>query len=142
MINKNQKLSKKQKPERQFEIQKTHKTNLKRTIKFLSEKTKRVPHDVNAKMSSELNEEIVHLTEVSGIPVGIKKRKPGIRVFPEGSNNSITGLSIKQMNAHIPFGRDAGEGKPPIISSKNVIGWRVRWEKGKFRSHTTGYISH
>lgn len=93
-------------------------------------------------MSSELNEELVHLTEVSGVSMGIKKRKTGKRVFPEGCNNPITGLGIKQMNVHIPIGGDAGEGKPTIVASENVIGWRVRREKGKFRSHTAGYISH
>lgn len=93
-------------------------------------------------MSSELNEELMHLTEVSGIPMGIKKRKSGKRVFPEGSDDPVPGLGIKQMNVHVAIGGDAGEGEASILASVNVIGGRVRREEGKFRSDTAGYISH
>lgn len=142
MINKNQKRSQKSKPERPFSNPRKPQINLERTIKFLSEKTKEVPHNVDAEVSSELNEELVHLTEVSGIPMGIKKRKSGKRVFPKRGDDPIAGLGIKQMNVHIPIGGDAGEGEPSIVPSENVIRRRVRREEGKFRSNTAGYISH
>lgn len=101
-----------------------------------------VPHDVNAKVSSKLNEELVHLAEISGIAMGIKKRQSSKRIFPEGGHDPITGLGIKQIDVHIPIGGHAGEGEPSIVPSVNVVGWRLRWEEGKLRSHTTGYISH
>lgn len=93
-------------------------------------------------MGSEFDEELVHLTKVSGIAMGIKKRKPSKRVFPERGDDLIPGLGFEQMNLHVPIGGDAGEDEPAVILSANVVGGRVRREEGKLGSHAAGYISH
>lgn len=100
------------------------------------------PHDVDTKVRSELNEKLLHLTQVSSVAVGVEKRESGKRVSPEGGYNLVSALSIKQMNIHVLVGREPGEHQPPLFLSDHIVRWWVWWKKREFRSHIRRNIAH
>lgn len=100
------------------------------------------PHDVDTEVSSELDEEVVHLTQVSSITVRVQEGEAGKRVFPEGGNNLVATLSVENVNVDIFVGGDTRQHHPPIPLSANVVRRWLWREKREFRSHCPRHIAH
>ncbi|RDX64144.1 hypothetical protein CR513_57329, partial [Mucuna pruriens] len=103
---------------------------------------KEEPHDIDTKVSSELDEEVVHLTQVSGITVRVQEGEAGKRVFPEGGNDLVAGLRVQNVNVDIFIGGDTRHHHPPVLLSTNVVRWRLWREKREFRGHCSRHIAH
>lgn len=93
-------------------------------------------------MSSELDEEVMHLTQVSGIAMGVQEGKPRKRVFPEGGNDPVPTLRFKDVNVDVFIGGDAGEHRRAVLLPVNVVGGWLWREKREFRSHCSCDIAH
>lgn len=108
----------------------------------LAKEWRKRPHDINTKVRPELNEKLVHLTQVSSIAMRVKEREPGKRVFPEVGNNLVPTFGLKNMNVHVLLWGDSCEHEPPILLLENLVRWWVWWEKREFRSHGSSNIAH
>lgn len=96
-----------------------------------------IPHDVDAEMSTELDEELNHLAKISGIAMGIEKRESRKRVSPERGNNFVAGLCGELVDFHVLVRRrHAGEDQVPglFILGYAVCCW-LRREKGELSRH-------
>lgn len=100
------------------------------------------PHDVDTQVSSELDEEVVHLTQVSGITVRIQESETGKRVFPEGGNDLVATLSVENVGVHVFVGGDTRQHHSPISLSANVVRRWLWREKREFGSHCSCHIAH
>lgn len=68
-----------------LELTKNEKTtpkslNLARKIEKRDGSEIRVPHEIDAEVDAQLNEELVHLTQIGGIAVRVEKSRGGHRV--------------------------------------------------------------
>jgi len=57
-------------------------------------------------VSSELDEEVVHLTRVSGITVRVHEGEPGKRVFPEGGEDLVATFGVENVSVDVFVGGD------------------------------------
>lgn len=70
------------------------------------EKRRFLPHDIDMEVSSELDEEVVHLTRVSGITVRVHEGEPGKRVFPEGGEDLVATFGVENVSVDVFVGGD------------------------------------
>ena len=95
-----------------------------------------LPHDVDAEMSTELNEELNHLTKISCVAMRIEKRESSKRVSPERGNNFITGLGGELMDFHVHVGRNSGEDQLPcLVVLRYSVCCRIWREEGELSRH-------
>lgn len=52
-----------------------------------------VPHEINTEAAAKLDEKLKHLTQISGVPMGIEKRTISFRVFDVNSNDLVATTS-------------------------------------------------
>lgn len=52
-----------------------------------------VPHEINTEAAAKLDEKLKHLTQISGVSMGIEKRTIGFRVFDINSNDVVATTS-------------------------------------------------
>lgn len=93
-------------------------------------------------VSSELDEEVVHLTQVSGITVRVEDSEPGKRVFPEGGDDLVATFGVENVNVDVFVGGDTRHHHPPILLSADVVRRRLWREKREFRRHCSRHIAH
>lgn len=87
-------------------------------------------------MSSELDEEVDHLAEISSIAMGIEESESCKWVFPKRSDDFVAGLGGNLVNLHAFFRGDTGERE---LSGLLVLTYAVRsrcwWEESELRRH-------
>jgi len=93
-------------------------------------------------VSSELDEEVVHLTQVSGITVRVQEGETSKRVFPEGGNDLVATLSVENVNVDVFVGGDTRQHHPTISFSENVVRRWLWREKREFSRHCSRHIAH
>jgi hypothetical protein len=93
-------------------------------------------------VSPELDEELVHLTQVSSVAMRVQKREPRKRVPPEHGNDLVPAFGVQQMHVRVLIHRHPREHQPPILVSVNIIRRRLRWKEGELGSHARSHIAH
>lgn len=101
-----------------------------------------IPHNIDTQVSPELDEELVHLTQVSSVAMRVQQREPRKRVLPEHGNDLVPAFGVQQMHVHVLIRRHPGENQPPIVVSVNIIRWRVWWKESELGSHARSHIAH
>jgi hypothetical protein len=102
------------------------------------------PHDVDAQVRAELEEEAEHLAEVGGVSVGVEQREARGRVAPEGGDDARAGPGGER--AHL----DAGVRREPrhlqqpgvVLSGRDLVRRRLRGEEGQPRRHRRRDVAH
>ena len=95
-----------------------------------------LPHDVDAEMSTELHEQLNHLTKISCVAMGIEKRESRKRVSPERGNDFVTGLCGELMDFHVLVRRDSGQDQLPcLFVVRYAVRWRLWREEGELGRH-------
>lgn len=110
----------------------------------MGKQNQNLPHNIDSKMSSELNEQLHHLPQIRSISMGVQKREFRKRVFPENSNHLVPDLSFNQMNICVLVRRQPRDHHLPVLSafSVHVVRWRVRREKRELGRHVGRHIAH
>lgn len=102
-----------------------------------------IPKKINAQMDAKLNEELIHLTNISSISMRIKKRGGSHRVTDVNSNDLIAFTRGKLPDIDIfTVGKRVQEKKTSGLVFKNLVrGW-IRREEGEFSSHGRSNAPH
>lgn len=58
------------------------------------------PHDIDPEIELELQEEVVELSEVGCIPVGVEQSEPGIRISEVKCHDFIAALGVDRQDVH------------------------------------------
>ena len=93
-------------------------------------------------MSSELNEKVVHLAQVSGIAMGVEEGEPGEWMFPEGSDYLVAGLGVEQVDVDVLVSGETGEHHGAVVVPVDVVSGGLWREEGKFSRHSARHIPH
>lgn len=102
-----------------------------------------IPKKINAQMDAEFNEELIHLTNIGGISMGIKKRGSSHRVTDVNSDNLIAFTRRKLPDIDIfAVGKRVQEKKTSgLVCEEFVRGW-IRREESEFSSHGRSNPTH
>lgn len=100
------------------------------------------PHNINSKVSSELKEELKHLSQVGGVAMGVQDGEPREGVPPEGGHDLVPALGVQQVHIHVPVSGQPREQHPPVAVGRHFVRRRVRRVEGQPRRHTRRHIAH
>ena len=102
-----------------------------------------IPEKINAQMDAKLDEKLVHLTNIGGVSMGIKKRRSSHRVADVNSDDLSAFASGKLPDIDIfAVGKRVQEKEASgLVFEELVRGWVGR-EEGEFGSHGRSNPTH
>ena len=96
----------------------------------------RLPHEIDAQVDAQFDEELVHLAEIGGVAVGVEQRGGGhgvadvdghdLRAPPRRQPQNVDVLAVRErLQQHQPRG----------IIRNYLVRRGVRWEERELRRH-------
>lgn len=107
------------------------------------ERERSIRHEINFEVDAELDEELIHLTQISCVPMRVEEGWSGHGVSYVDGNDLRPSTGRKLQHFHIfPVWEVAQCIETRQLVCHYLVGRRIWWEKGKFCSHGWSNPSH
>lgn len=105
-----------------------------------------VPHEIKTEAGAKLDEKLKHLTQISGVSMGVEKRAIRLRVSDINSDDLVAATSAQLQDVDVIPARSIGDvqsvnggGIAVVDQTVGRWGWR---EEGEFSGDRRSYSSH
>lgn len=102
-----------------------------------------LPHEINLEMDAKLDEELIHLSQIGGVSMGVEERRGCHRVPHVHGHDLRASSGLKLEDFHVlTVGERGQKQQPRELVGDHLVRRRTWREEGELRRHRRRHSSH